>query len=349
MSNDTSVPKVREAWIDIAKGIAIVLVVLYHSVMYLEGAGVTGLLSPLNPLLDTFRMPLFFFMSGVLGASVIRLPYPALFRKRLVLLLYLYVVWVIFQQLFLLLLPSIDVDGHRTSWTSLFTFFLRPSENLWFIYALPLFFTVAWLVRRVPPAIPVAAAAVLSAAFASGFFHTGTAWDKMGRYFVFFLAALWLGPMIRRVVPRLRWWHAVVLAAAYAGATVAMLKLDLLHTPFVALAVSSLAVAVGISISTVLAQSGAFDLVRMLGTRTLPIYLVHAFPMVALAAILVATDAQVPSWLGTVLPLVLTAAAIALALVLFRWFGRVPGVFTVPVASWTTPVLGSERQPERQP
>lgn len=342
MSHEPPAPRQREAWIDIAKGIAIVLVVLYHSVMYLSLSGVVGVLSPLNPLLDTFRMPLFFFMSGILGARVIGLPYGALFRKRLVLLLYLYVAWVIAQQLFMLALPSVHADGHITAWSSLYTFFVRPSENLWFIYALPLFFTLAWLVRRWHPAFTVGAAALVSAVFASGLIHTAMAWDKMGRYLVFFLAALWLGPLVRRLVPLVRWWHAALVVVAYAGATVAMVKLDLVRTPFVSLVVSALAVCVGIAVSSVLARSAAFDLLRSLGTRTLPIYLVHAFPMIALAAIIATTNARLPLWLGTVLPIALTAFAIALALALYHWLRNVPGVFTVPVASWTTPVLGTD-------
>lgn len=350
MSHEPPAPKQREAWIDVAKGIAIALVVLYHSVMYLSLSGVVGVLSPLNPLLDTFRMPLFFFMSGILGARVIGLPYGALFRKRLALLLYLYVVWVIAQQLFLLALPSVHADGHTTDWSSLYTFFVRPSENLWFIYALPLFFTLAWLVRRWHPAFTVGAAALVSALFASGLVHTGMAWDKMGRYLVFFLAALWLGPHVRRLVPLVRWWHAALVVVAYAVATVAMVKLDLVRTPFVSLAVSALAVCVGIAVASVLARSRTFDPLRTLGTKTLSIYLVHAFPMIGLAAIFAATNAQLPFWLGTLLPIALTAFALALALTLYHWLRNVPGVFTVPVASWTTPVLGPDRsglEPDR--
>ncbi|TFD06020.1 acyltransferase family protein [Cryobacterium sp. TMT1-66-1] len=325
----------REAWIDVAKGIAITLVVLYHAIMYLDEVGLAGALAPLNPLFDTFRMPLFFFMSGILAASAIRLPYWQLFRKRMSLLLYLYLAWVTLQTLFLLALPPISPSGApNTTWASLVTLFIRPSSNLWFIYALPLFFTLAWLMRRWSPLLQVALATVIAVLFGAQLLHTGSPWDKMGKYLVFFIAAIYLGPLVRRLVPRVRWWHVVLLCLGYAALVVVTTKLNVTKVPFVLLVVSTLAVVVGISVAVLLAKIPAFDFVRSLGSRTLPIYLVHTFPMTALAAILVAFDVQAPVAVATLLPPLLCTGAILLALALHRRFQAVPGVFSVPVASW---------------
>ena len=324
----------REAWIDVAKGIAITLVVLYHSVMYLDRVGLAGALAPLNPLFDTFRMPLFFFMSGLLAAQAIRLPFWQLFRKRMSLLLYLYTAWVAAQTLFLLALPPISPDGPNARWTDLVTLFIRPSSNLWFIYALPIFLTVAWLTRRWHPLISVSVTGALAVLFGSQVLHTGTPWDKMGRYLVFFLAAIWLGPRVRRLIPRVRWWHMAVLCGLYAGVVLLMVKLSLTRVPFVLFAVSVLAVLVGISVAVVLSRAPMFDFMRVLGSRTLPIYLVHTFPMAALAALVMAGGVTLPTDAATAVPLLLCGAAIVLALAVYRRFAAVPGVFTVPIASW---------------
>lgn len=336
-------PPAREAWIDVAKGLAIILVVLFHSVMYLGGAGVTGPLTTLNPLLDTFRMPLFFFMSGILAARAVQLSFVGLFRKRMLLLLYLYLAWVTLHTLVLLLSPPIGPTATNAAPLELVTLFVRPDSNLWFIYALPLFFTVAWLVRRLPPVMPVALAAGLSAAFGSGLLHTDTPWDKMGRYLVFFLAALWLGPVVRRMVPRVRWWHVLPVLAGYAGLTVLVVRLDLLRVPFVLLATSALAVLVGILAAVALAGSGVSGWLRYLGARTLPIYLVHTFPMIVVAAVLVRIPPDLGPLAGTVLALLLAGAAIVLALVLYRLARPIPGIFTVPVAAWGPPETGPVR------
>lgn len=330
----------RESWIDVAKGIAIILVVLFHSVMYLDGAGSTGPLAALNPLLDTFRMPLFFFMSGILAARALTLPFPALFRKRMLLLLYLYVVWVTLQTSVLLLAPPIGPDPVNAEPLDLVTLFLRPNSNLWFIYALPLFFALAWLIRHWPPALQVALTALVAAGFGSTLLHTGTPWDKMGRYLVFFIAAIWLGPRVRRLVPIVRWWHAGAAVVLYAAATALAVGFDLLRLPFVLLATSVLAVAVGILLSVLLSRHRAFDWLSALGTRTLPIYLVHTFPMIAVAGVIVAGapgGALDGIGFGTVLPVLLCAVAILVSLAAHRAFGRVPGLFTVPVAAWLAP------------
>lgn len=330
----TPVPT-REPWIDVAKGIAITLVVLYHAIMYLDEVGLAGALAPLNPLFDTFRMPLFFFMSGILAASAIRLPYWQLFRKRMSLLLYLYIMWVTLQTLFLLALPPISPSGTpNASWASLVTLFVRPSSNLWFIYALPLFFTLAWLMRRWPALLQIALSGVIAVLFGSQLLHTGSPWDKMGKYLVFFIAAIYLGPMVRRLVPRVRWWQVVAVCLGYAALVVLTTKLNLTRVPFVLLVVSAVAVVVGVTVAAVLARRPAFDFVRSLGSHTLPIYLVHTLPMTALAAILVAFDVRVPEAIATLLPPLLGAGAIGLALVLHRRFQTVPGIFTVPVKSW---------------
>ena len=327
----------REAWIDVAKGIAITLVVLYHAIMYLDEVGLAGALAPLNPLFDTFRMPLFFFMSGILAASAIRLPYWQLFRKRMSLLLYLYVAWVTLQTLFLLALPPISPSGAaNATWASLITLFVRPSSNLWFIYALPLFFTLAWLMRRWAPVVQVALTAVIAVLFGAGVLHTGSPWDKMGKYIVFFIAAIYLGPLVRRLVPLVRWWHVVLLCLGYAALVVIITKLTLTEVPFVLLVLSTLAVVVGITVAVLLARIPAFDFVRSLGSRTLPIYLVHTFPMTALAAVLVAFDVQDPVAAATLLPPLLCAGSITVALALHWRFHTVPGVFTVPVKSWVS-------------
>jgi uncharacterized membrane protein YcfT len=332
---------VREAWIDVAKGIAITLVVLYHAIMYLDEVGLAGALAPLNPLLDTFRMPLFFFMSGILAASAIRLPYRQLFRKRMSLLLYLYVVWVALQTLFLLALPPLSPSGTpNATWASFVTLFVRPNSNLWFIYALPVFFTLAWLMRRWHPLLQVALAALIAVLFGAQLLHTGSPWDKMGKYLVFFIIAIYLGPLVRRLVPSVRWWHVVLVCLGYAALVVVSTKLTLTRVPFVLPGLGALAVCVGITVSAVLARMPAFNFVRSLGSRTLPIYLVHTLPMTAVVAILVALDVHVPVMIATVLPALFCAGAIVLALVLHRWLRLVPGIFTVPVQSW---VLSPQR------
>lgn len=323
-------PVVRERWIDTAKGIAIVLVVLYHATMYLGLAGVDVPGARANPMLETFRMPLFFFMSGVLGARAVALGYRALFHRRLALLIYLYAVWVALQQVFLALLPPTSLEPEPSPLWSFITLAVIPNENLWFLYALPLFFTIAWLTRSWPALVPLALAAVVSVLFSSGILESDTAWDKMGRYLFFFLLALRIGGTVRRLAPSIRWWHAAVLAVVYLGLTGLTFATGIRGVPLVLFVLSLLAVAVGIALAVIMSRMPFFDVVRHLGTRTLPIYVVHAFPLLAVGALIVATGVSVPTPVAVTLPVVLCALAIAIALGVHRLLRDVPGVFTLP-------------------
>lgn len=100
----------RERWVDIAKGIAIVLVVFYHAVMFTAELGIANPWDRINTALDTFRMPLFFFMSGLMATRAVQLSYSLLFRRRMLRLLYLYVLWCTAQWLFFWVLPPFSVD-----------------------------------------------------------------------------------------------------------------------------------------------------------------------------------------------------------------------------------------------
>lgn len=352
-ASDSLPPIRREAWIDVAKGIAIVLVVLFHSTMYLALAGVVGPLTVLNPLLDTFRMPLFFFMSGILGARAVTLSFPALFRRRLLLLLYLYVVWVVLQQLYIAVMPPVSPLGRLGGLEGIVELFVIPNANLWFIYALPLFFTAAWLSRTWPAVVPLILSAALAVAFGSGLLHTGTAWDKMGKYLFFFLLALRAGAWVRTLAQRARWWQVGVVVVVYAACVAAAVKFELLHAPGVLLVLSAFAVVVGIELAVVLSRMAWFDWLAALGSRTLQIYLVHTFPMIAFAGLVVALGWVSPVWLAAILPLLLCAAAILIALLVHRLLRAVPGVFTFPIAGWVTsstvPPAAREASPAATP
>lgn len=140
----------RERWVDMAKGIAIVLVVFYHAVMFASELGIRNPWDRINTALDTFRMPLFFFMSGLMATRAVQLEYSVLFRRRMLRLLHLYIVWCTLQWLFFRALPPFTLDRRRPSLDELLGIFVVPNANLWFIYALPIFFTLAWALRRLP-------------------------------------------------------------------------------------------------------------------------------------------------------------------------------------------------------
>ncbi|MGX9348907.1 acyltransferase family protein, partial [Microbacterium sp. KNMS] len=55
----------RVKWVDTARGIAIIAVVVFHATLVLAPLGAGSAWARYINLLDTFRMPLFFFASGL--------------------------------------------------------------------------------------------------------------------------------------------------------------------------------------------------------------------------------------------------------------------------------------------
>ncbi|MGH3349401.1 MAG: acyltransferase family protein [Nocardioides sp.] len=324
---------VREGWIDSARGLAIILVVLFHAVINLDLVGLAGPWSRLAYTLDTFRMPLFFFLSGLLAHGLLARPLRDVLRTRCLNLIYLYVLWCLLLGTFRALLPHGPPDGLA----SLTRVLVEPNVYLWFLYTLCLFTLVGWMTRRLPAWLVIGTALVCSAVFAAGFVSTGdVAWDKTFRYWFFFVLATRAAPAVRTAAPRLRPPHVIAVGVTYAVLLGFFLYVADDRTIFVRPLLGLLAVAAGCGLGVMIARMPALGLVRHLGTRTLPVYVVHAFPITATAALLTGRDIDWPPGSGLVAVPLLTTVAILLPLGLDRLVtGRIRGIFDFPVARWT--------------
>src|SRR5882757_1962574 len=154
----------RIDWVDYAKGICIVMVVMMHSVLGTElAAGQTGFMHLLVAFAKPFRMPDFFLISGLFLAVVIDRDWRVYLDRKVVHFAYFYVLWVTIQ--FGFKAPSLAAEsGWSHVGFSYLESFIEPFGTLWFIYLLPLFFVVTKLTRRVPPLAIWAIAAGLEAA-----------------------------------------------------------------------------------------------------------------------------------------------------------------------------------------
>src|SRR5947199_773222 len=88
----------RIDWVDYAKGICIVMVVMMHSVLGVElAAGETGFMHVLVAFAKPFRMPDFFLISGLFLPLVIDRDWRTYLDRKVVHFAYFYVVWVTIQ------------------------------------------------------------------------------------------------------------------------------------------------------------------------------------------------------------------------------------------------------------
>ncbi len=124
----------RAAWIDHARGIAIILVVYGHCFRGLRSATLidSPALSTLDYLIYGFHMPLFFFISGVLGVRTARQGGRP-FWRRLRTIAWPYVFWMSFE---LALLSSLgNLTNIGTFSFGVNTYLYEPVSPFWFLYA----------------------------------------------------------------------------------------------------------------------------------------------------------------------------------------------------------------------
>src|SRR3954469_25423318 len=169
--NGTSAAHSRRIdWVDYAKGICIVMVVMMHSVLGVEAAaGQTGFMHALVAFAKPFRMPDFFLISGLFLSVVIDRDWRTYLDRKVVHFAYFYVLWVTIQ--FGFKAPSFAAG---TGWGHVgllyLESFIEPFGTLWFIYLLPVFFVVTKLTRTMPRLPIWGALALLEAA------HIATGW-----------------------------------------------------------------------------------------------------------------------------------------------------------------------------
>ena len=131
-----ALPPGRIDWVDYAKGICIVMVVMMHSVLGVEAAsGQTGFMHVLVAFAKPFRMPDFFLISGLFLAVVIDRDWRTYLDRKVVHFAYFYVLWVTIQ--FGFKAPSFAAEsGWAHVGLMYLQSFIEPFGTLWFIYLL---------------------------------------------------------------------------------------------------------------------------------------------------------------------------------------------------------------------
>lgn len=332
----------RRDWVDFVKGTAIILIVAYHTALFLTSVGIDAAgIGRVKVVLELFPMAAFFVITGTFHARVGSWSFPDLWRRRLRQYLYLYVLWSVIRFVFYLLAPNVRSDGAGGSAAdplALLGILLWPISSYWFIYALFVFTAVLWLCRKLPPWVLISASAVVSMLFSSGLLDANNVGiNRMAEYLVFFVVGASANRWIYAAVDAMRPWKAVALVVGFAVfAGIVTLVPVLARIPGTLFIGQILAVAVGYALAFYLVRLTLFSWMLYVGVRTLNIYLVHIFVI----ALLVAPLAFFP-WVdglpgrGLILIAVLTALVVCLSIVITRYLTRVSWLFVYPFRSRT--------------
>ncbi|MEV0719717.1 acyltransferase family protein [Asanoa sp. NPDC050611] len=285
-------PPARLEWADAAKGACILLVVSWHVIVkdYLLiswhiGLPLPGVWGTLGEQFLPLRMPLFFTISGLFAANAVLRPWRVVLKSRVAMFLYLYAVWLLIHTAILPVAPDLPTERASSVPEFLTQLTITPS-NLWYLYALAIYFVVAKAVRRVPRWAVLVPAAALSAVAAAGLVPTPGDRGSFYQNLVFFLGGLYFRPQVERLAARRR--RLAPFAAAFAAALVLMALLGAQSWFGVWLLVSVVAVVFGVVASARLARWPALhDRLVRLGRITLPIYVIHMPVLAVLHRLLV--------------------------------------------------------------
>lgn len=342
-SNDTSTgrnlplagPPDRVDWVDYAKGICIVMVVMMHSVLGVEAAaGQTGFMHWLVMFAKPFRMPDFFLISGLFLSVVIDRDWRTYLDRKVVHFAYFYLLWVTIQ--FGLKAPSFAAESnwHHVGYLYLESL-IEPFGTLWFIYLLPIFFVVTKLTRKAPPlAIWIVAAALEMA-------HVATGWtviDEFCARFAYFYSGYWLAAYVFALSDRAREQPVLALAglALWAFVNGGLVLSGFSEWPIVSLALGLAGACAIIVMGTLLARAQWLNFLRYCGEHSIVIYLAFFLPMATTRTVLLhsglAPDIGMISLIVTIVGVAGALLVWRIALALHANF-----LFERPDAFWIAP------------
>ena len=329
----------RVDWVDYAKGICIIMVVMMHSVLGVEkAAGETGFMHVLVAFAKPFRMPDFFLISGLFLSLVIDRDWRNYLDRKVIHFAYFYVLWVTIQ--FGFKAPGIAAES---SWSHAglmyLESFIEPFGTLWFIYLLPIFFVVTKLSRQLPSyagsIMVLGAAAVLETA------HVATGWtviDEFCARFVYFYVGYLFADQVFALSDRARAQPRLALTALAIWVLVdgGLVAIGVSEWAVVTLALGLAGAIAIITTATLLARAHLLRGLRFCGEHSIVIYLAFFLPMASTRALLFKTG-LIPD-IGAV-SLIVTIAGVLGALAIWRLalMAKADFLFERPDAFWIAP------------
>lgn len=275
----------RVDWVDYAKGICIVMVVMMHSVLGVElAAGQTGFMHLVVMFAKPFRMPDFFMISGLFLPIVINRDWRTYLDRKVMHFAYFYVLWVTIQ--FGFKAPAFAAE---TSWSHAgllyLEFFIDPFGTLWFIYLLPIFFVVIKATRKMPPALIWGIAALLES------LHVSTGWtviDEFSARFIYIYSGYLFADYVFALSDRARAHPRSAIAALALWALIdgGLVALGLSELPGISLLLGISGACAIITFGTLLARMHWLDCLRFCGQHSIVIYLAFFLPMASTRTLL---------------------------------------------------------------
>lgn len=331
----------RVPWVDTAKGLCIIMVVMVHATLGVEAyAGAEGWMGTVVSFARPFRMPDFFLISGLFLGLVIDRPWMRYLDRKVVHFAYFYVLWLTIQFLFKAPGMAMENGAAYAGWEYLRAYW-QPFGTLWFIYLLPIFFIATRLTKTLPvwfvlvwaatlEILPVRTGSIIFDEFCSRFFYFYAGYVFASNVFSI---ADWARANAGKVAAMIAVWapvNAWLVFTPAPASVAAFLQPDIGHSgatggiaelPFVSILLAMAGIAVVISVAALISEKRWSGWLTWLGAHSIVVYLAFFLPMAVTRTVLLRTD-LIPD-IGT-MSLITTIAAVVGPVVLYgmvKWSG----------------------------
>ena len=301
----------RVAWVDVAKGISIILVVMMHSTLGVEAAmEVTGWMGAVVEFARPFRIPCFMLVSGLFLHRTLSSPWGRYVDRKIVHFAYFYVLWLTIQTVAKTPLWLSEGQTMETIVSTYANSYVQPFGTLWFIYLLPVFFLVTralsgldwrWVMAGalMLELAPIHTGAVVVDEFASRFvyFYAGYALSRH-----FFDWARWSRENGRALAACLVAWAVANAASVHAGVPEALVDLaqrggshswvKMADLPVISGILGFAGAGAVIAVSARIALGGG-GVIAWIGERSLIVYLAFFLPMAVSRIVLIGLFGEV--------------------------------------------------------
>jgi uncharacterized membrane protein YcfT len=275
----------RVDWVDYAKGICILLVVMFHTVNHYEAAvGDEGWMRWIVDFSKPFRMPDFFLISGLFLSRTINANLGTYLDKKVVHFAYFYLLWL---GLTLLLTDNDTLRSNPVEFAKLYLWnIVQPTGVLWFVHMLAVFYVITRAVRRAPQWAVFAVAAALHVAHQAQWIDTPSyAINRTMDYYVFFFIGYAAHKAVFNIADgvAIRPWATGLTLVSWGIGQFALTRDPSLQLiPGVPLLMGVAGAIAICEIAKLLSMTRWAGFLRYCGQNSIVIYLTFFFPMTAL-------------------------------------------------------------------
>lgn len=276
----TAVDGSRVAWLDMTRGVSILLVVIYHLGLFYDAIGAAPHdLLLFNHLTAPMRLSSFFIIAGMLARSAVIAPDADRLLRRVAMFVWLYLVWSLIRWGFFRYVPNLVTPSEGSSLADWLRSLAVPNSGLWFIWAFAIYLMAARLLLPLGPVVGIGIGALVSFCIYGDLAEPASSGlSNAVRYAVFFMIGLHAAAPLLRIGQLGPGWR-FGLVAAYPSLLAVQVTTHALPWPLDPLLAMLTALAGALAVlaaCSLLDRGTPARWLAWIGRQTLEIYLAHA-------------------------------------------------------------------------